>query len=307
MTRTSQPPLARFEERILAELKEAVARQPGLPPAKTRSPRPGRIVMAAAAVGVSASAVAAGLVIATGTGPAGTRAVSYSLAADFLNRAAATARAQNAQLPKPGQVVYLKQFAVVPGPHGGIRGCQVAWFPSPLTGLGVAVLDPVCGPGVPAVPPVLKGFRPSPKAGYIYPALNTLPASPAALRAALYAAAARGGPAWGMPSSASADQIVFSMISRLVQVPLSGSLRAALYEVIARIPGVMLVRNAADAVGRHGTGIVIKWDYPGYGTGTVEIIFAPRTYTVLGEDQIMPGQRVYSANLGSGLVTPPRS
>jgi hypothetical protein len=305
MTRTSQPPLARFEERILAELKEeVVARQPGLPPAKTRRP-PRRIVMAAA-IGVSAS-VAAGLAVATGTSPAGTRAPGYSLAADFLNRAAATARAQNTPLPKPDQAGYLEQLIVSPGPHGGIRECLVNWYPSPLTGLAVTIAGGRCGPGVPPVPSALKSFSPSPKAGYLYPALNTLPTSPAALRAALYAAAARGGAAWSMPSSASADQIVFSFISRLVQVPLSGSLRAALYEVIARIPGVILVRDAVDAAGRHGTGIVMKWDYPGYGMGTAEIIFAPRTYTVLGAGNVMPGQRVYFANLGSGLVTPPGS
>ena len=305
MTRTSQPPLARFEERILAELKEeVVARQPGLPPAKTRRP-PRRIVMAAA-IGVSAS-VAAGLAVATGTSPAATRAPGYSLAADFLNRAAAAARAQDIQLPKPDQVAYLEELIVSPGPHGGIRECLVNWYPSPLTGLAVIVEGGRCGPGVPAVPSALKDLRPSPKLGYLYPPLNTLPTSPAALRAALYAAAARGGAAWSLPSSFSADQIVFSLISKLVQVPLSGSLRAALYEVIARLPGVTLVRNAVDAAGRHGTGIVIKWDFPGYGMGTVEIIFAPRTYTVLGTSNVMPGQRVYFATVGSGLVTPPGS
>jgi hypothetical protein len=275
MTRTSQPPLARFEECILAELKEVVARQPDLPPAKTRRLRPRRIVTAAA-IGVSACVVA-GLAVATGTGPAGTRAPGYSLAADFLNRAAAAARAQNNQLPKPDQVAYQEELIVSPG-------------------LAAMVMGGRCGPGVPAVPSA-KDLRSPPKLGYFYPPLNTLPTSPAALRAALYAAAARGGAAWSLPSSFSADQIVFSLISKLVQVPLSGSLRAALYEVIARLPGVTLVRNAVDAAGRHGTGIVIKWEFPGYGMGTVEIIFAPRTYTVLGT----------SNTVGSGLVTPPGS
>jgi hypothetical protein len=305
MTRTSEPPLAPFEERLLAELKDVVARQPGTPSARARSPRSGRIVMAAA-VGLCA-AVAAGLVIGTGGSPAGTRAVSYSLAADFLNTAAAAARAQNDPLPKPDQAAYLEQLIVSPGPHGGIRECMVTWSPSPLTGLGVYFQDRECGTGVPAVPPGLKDIKPLPTSGYMYPALNTLPTSPAALRAALYAAAARGGAAWSMASSASPDQIVYWIISKLVQVPLSGPLRAALYEVMARIPGVTLIRNAADAAGRHGTGIVMRWHYLGYGMGTLEIIFAPRTYTVLGVDNIMPGQRVYFANLSSGLVTLPGS
>jgi hypothetical protein len=305
MTRTTEP-LAHFEERLLSELKlEVTGRQPGVRQAKSRSPRPRRI-MVAATIGVSA-AVAAGLTVATATAPAGTPAVRYGLAADFLNRAAAVARAQNAPLPRPDQVSYLEYRTVSPGPHGGIRECLVQWSPSPLTGLAGGVVGGKCGPGVPAVPSVLKEMRSPSKPSYLYPALNTLPTSPAALRAALYAAAARGGAAWGLPSVHSADVIVSILIGRLQAVPLSGPLRASLYEVLAQMPGVALVRNAVDAAGRHGTGIVMKWDFPGYGLGTVETIFAPRTYAVLGGDDIMPGLRDYSAIMGSGLVTLPGS
>jgi hypothetical protein len=305
MTRTTEP-LAHFEERLLAELKlEVVGRQAAVRPAKSRSPRPRR-VMVAAAVGVSA-AVAAGLTVATATGPGGTPAVRYSLAADVRNRAAAAARAQNAPLPRPDQVSYTKQPTVSPGPHGGIRDCLVLWSPSPLTGLAGGVGSGGCGPGVPAVPSGLREMRSPSKPSYLYPALNTLPTSPAALRAALYAAAARGGAAWDLPSVHSADVIVDILIGRLMGVPMSGPLSAALYGLLAQMPGATLVPNAVDAAGRHGTGIVMNWDYPGYGLGTVETIFDPRTYAVLGGNNIMPGQRVYFATLGSGLVTLPGS
>jgi hypothetical protein len=305
MTRTSEP-LAHFEERLLAELKqEMTAGQPGVRQAKARSPRSRRIAMTAAIV-VSA-AVAAGLIVATDTAPAGTPAVRYSLAADFLNRAAAAARAQNAPLPKPDQVSYLEQLIVSPGPHGGIRECLVMWSPSPLTGLAGWVMGGKCGPGVPAVPSVLNEMRSPSKPTYLYPALNTLPTTPAALRSALYAAAARGGAAWSLPSVRSANVIVAILIERLMGVPLPGQLRAALYELLARMPGTTLVPNAVDAAGRHGTGIVMKWGYPGYGLGTIETIFARSTFTVLGSANIMPGQRVYFATLASGLVTLPRS
>jgi hypothetical protein len=306
MTRTNEPPLARFEERLLAELKEEVAaRQPGLRPAKARSPRPRRIVIAAAAG--SSAAVTAGLMVATATAPAGTPTVRYSLMADFLNRAAAAARAQNAPLPKPDQASYTEQLIVSPGPNGGIRECLVTWSLSPLTGLAVGVGGGSCGRGVPAVPPGLRDIVPSPKAGHLYPALNTLPTGPAALRAALYAAAARGGAAWSLPTVHSADLIVDMLITRLMGVPLPGSLRAALYELLAQMPGVTLVRNAVDVAGRHGTGIVMKWDYPGYGRGSWETIFAPGTYAILGGGNVMPGQRVYFATLSTGLVTLPGS
>ena len=134
MTSTSEP-LAPFEERLLAELKqELTARPPALRPAKTGSRRPQRVAVAAAAVGLGA-AVAAGLTVATRTTPAGPPAPRYQLAADFLNRAAAAARAQNDPLPRPDQVSYAEQLTVVPGPHGDTRECTVLWSPSPLTGL----------------------------------------------------------------------------------------------------------------------------------------------------------------------------
>lgn len=310
MARTSEP-LAHFEECLLAELKqEVMARQPDARQARSRSPRPRRIMMAAA-IGVSA-AVAAGLTVATvrpgltvATAPAGTPAASYKLAADFLNRAAAAARAQNSPLPQPDQVSYLEQLVVSPGPHGGIRECLVTWSPSPLTGLAGEIGGGRCGPGVPALTPGLAEMRSTSEPSYLYPALNTLPTSPAALRAALYAAAARGGAAWGLPSVHSANVIVAALLEQLLGVPLSGPLRAALYELLAQMPGVTLVPNAVDVAGRHGTGIVMKWDYPGYGLGTMETIFAAGTYAVLGGNNIMPGQRVYFATLGSGLVTLP--
>ncbi|HSZ38781.1 MAG TPA: CU044_5270 family protein [Trebonia sp.] len=313
MTSTSEPPLAHFEERLLLELKaEVAARNPGIQTAGTRAakarPARRRPVMIGAAAGVSA-AVAAGLLVATARTPVPTKTAGYSLAADFLNRAASAARVQDASLPKPDQVSYEEEFVAAPGGAGGYRRCFVNWSPQPLTGLGGGTVGLTCGRGVPAVPPGLKALRSSALAQpqYQYPALNTLPASPAALRAALYAAAARGGAVWGLPTADSADVIVAFLISRIMEAPLSGPVRAALYELLARTPGVTLVRNAVDADGRHGTGILWKWDYPEYGPGTIEVIFNPRTYTVLGGNNVMPGQPSSFAIMGSGLVTLPWS
>jgi hypothetical protein len=307
MSRTSEP-LARFEERLLAELKtEILARQPDLRPAIACSPRPRRVLTTAAVIAVSAAA-AAGLVAGTTATHAGKPAVSYSLAADFLNQAAAAARAKNAPLPGPDQASYLEQVVVSSGPHGRIRrGCNVTWIPSPLTGLAYVAFGK-CGPGVPLVPvSQLKQMASLPNPSYAYPALDTLPTSPAALRAALYAAAARGGAAWHLPAGYSADAIVESLISILITVPMSGPLRAAVYEVLAQVPGVTLDRNAVDVTGRHGIGIIMKLDYPGSLPLTREIIFAPGTFTVLGGSIIMPGMQEKSAIIGNGLVTLPRS
>jgi hypothetical protein len=306
MITSTTEPLAPFEERLLAELKhELTARQPGPRDAMSRSRRPRRMTVAVVAVGLSA-AVAAGVTVATQTAPAGAPAPRYQLAADFLNRAAAAVRAQNDPLPRPDQVSYVDQVTVLPGSHGGTRECTANWYPSPLTGLAGGVVGQ-CGQGVPPMPSFLARLRSPLHPSYLYPALNTLPISPAALRAALYAAAAKGGSAWDLRSGLPTDVIVAVLVGRLLDVPLSGPLRAGLYEVLAQMPGVTLVPNAVDPLGRHGTGILMKWNFPGYGLGTTETIFAPGTYQVLGGGDVMPGQRVSSAIVGEGLVTLPKS
>jgi hypothetical protein len=180
----------------------------------------------------------------------------------FLNRAAAAA-AQNDPLPRPDQVSYAEQLIVAPGPHGGVRECLVTWTPSPLTGLAGGVGGGKCGPGVPAMPSALAQMRSPAHPSYLYPALNTLPTSPAALRTALYAAAAKGGAAWDLPSVHSTDVVVVILVGRLLGVPLSGPLRAGLYELLAQMAGVTLVPNAMDAADRHGAGIIIKRNYRG--------------------------------------------
>lgn len=129
--------------------------------------------------------------------------------------------------------------------------------------------------------------------------------TPAALRAALTTAAGHGGVYWGLPSMPS-DQIVFELTSRLLEAPISGSLRAALYEMIAQLPGVSLVPNATDAAGRHGTGILLQFRSAGHGPSTSMLVVAPGTYEFLGWTDVSPTQVVHTADLSSGLVTLPR-
>jgi hypothetical protein len=167
----------------------------------------------------------------------------YSLAADFLNHAAAAARAQNASPPKADQVFYFKQIQVfyftqpgMPfGPTHPARECLVMWEPSPLTdATGVYFGKDQCTPGVPSLP---TGFRQlfSQATGHWYPAPNSLPTTPATLRDALTVAAGNGDAHWGLPAMPS-DQLIFTLASRLLEAPISGSLRAALYEMIAQLP-----------------------------------------------------------------------
>jgi hypothetical protein len=87
------------------------------------------------------------------------------------------------------------------------------------------------------------------------------------------------------------------------------SLRAALYEVAARIPGVQLVGPANDRIGRHGVAVA-------YVDGKIherhELIFDRRTAALLGEEYVQldgnpygyPAGTVtgYSTYVSSGVV-----
>jgi hypothetical protein len=78
----------------------------------------------------------------------------------------------------------------------------------------------------------------------------------------------------------------------------SPALRASLYEVAARIPGVELVGPATDRIGRHGVAVA-------YVDGKLherhELIFDPRTAALLGEEYVELDGNSYG--YPSGTVT----
>jgi hypothetical protein len=57
--------------------------------------------------------------------------------------------------------------------------------------------------------------------------------------------------------------------------------RAALYEVAARIPGVHLVGDVVDPVGRHGVAVGLTSR-----GGTRTLVFDPSTYALLAEEDV---------------------
>lgn len=309
MTTTAEPPLGQYEERLLAELKEFVGSRPDIAPRVSSPPRRRRVLQAATAVGASA-AVAAGLLIATARGPATTPAAGYSLDA-FLTAAATAARAQQAPLPAPDQAFYDKQLARFPGENTG--RCVLQWSPHPLTGVGERVTEFDAAGGCPSylvgrtILILIERARPNSIKYHLYPALYSLPVRAVPLWSALYAAAARGPAYWNLPRAYTADQVVFTLAGRLLEGPVSGSLRAALFEIIGQLPGVRLIQDATDAIGRHGTGIEMHGlpDKPG-APWTIELVIASHTYQFLGMSYGAVGSLTRYASIGTGLVTVPR-
>jgi hypothetical protein len=133
-------------------------------------------------------------------------------------------------------------------------------------------------------PPVPVTQSPLGNATYDY--LLTLPTDAAALRRIVYAQA-RQGDAQARQEGArdldSVDQEVFGMIDIIVTHNLlPPALRAAFYQILATIPGITVIQNAVDAIGRHGTGVS---DTSGAGTIkqiTLTLIFDTSTHRLLG-------------------------
>jgi hypothetical protein len=89
-------------------------------------------------------------------------------------------------------------------------------------------------------------------------------------------------------------------------------LRAALFRVAARIPGVELVGEATDSAGRKGTAVARTSDDAGF-LNRIELVFDPDTSELLAEREVLlervdwidaePGTVIgYSVYLNSGVV-----
>ena len=138
----------------------------------------------------------------------------------------------------------------VPPPAGGDA---VSWFPLPP------------GPCLGSTPP--RGS---------YEFLTTLPTSPAALRAWIYAN--RDGQ---QPSNEQAWTDIGDLLREMLVPP---ELAAALFRVAATIPGVHVVQHATDAAGRSGIAVA---RYDPSSRSDAELIFSPHTYRLLGERAVL--------------------
>jgi len=329
-----------FEERLLTELKFVVAEQAAAIPEPARPSRsafparlrrtgvgvrasragtgPPRPRARAALAGALTVALAAGLAIATVAHPGARKPASpqYSLVADFLNRAAAAARAQSSPPPHAGQLFYVELFMQTPYPPD--HQCLVMWFspdgkPAGNTFRTYSPGGHPCGNGTPAPP---NRVYLMPGLGAYYPDPSSLPTDPGALLARLDQDASRDGQKYeSISGPSSRNDIVFDLITRLLQGPIPGALRAALYEASARVPGVVLVPHVADLLGRHGTAISRKQSYaPGAPMGG--FILDTTTYRFLGTTAIGPPARgthgettvvVPTAVLRTGIVNAPHA
>jgi hypothetical protein len=124
---------------------------------------------------------------------------------------------------------------------------------------------------------------------------RSLPTDPDALYATLHDAAVGHGN--------STDAEMFTLVGDSLREPgASPKLRASLYEVAARIPGVELVGPATDRLGRHGVAVA---DVDGKIHERHELIFDRRTSALLGEQytELEGNPYAYPAGTVTGYAT----
>ncbi len=130
--------------------------------------------------------------------------------------------------------------------------------------------------------------------GYGIIDLASLPTQPAALLAAIK----RQVDARERPAASSVS--VFEWIAdRLLFASTSSSLRAALYRVIAHLPGVTLLGWQTDRLGRRGIAVTISRAEVGDETTRRELVFDPTTGEPLQTELIQTAALPSGAGTGS--------
>jgi hypothetical protein len=277
----------------------------------------------AAAAGLAAALAAGALTaVAVTSGPAA-RAPQVVTVADLANLAAAAAARQPAV--RPGQWVYRQtelsgfhapfltwataddqtEAALTQDTHGKVVvcRCELLWVHSSHPRL---------------LPAKLRKHSPAIFHVLSYQELLSAPSTPRALLAAIHRGELRWhqvpahpGRGWTALSIAQEPfQDIADMLSNYVPPP---AVTANLYRALAFIPGVRVVRNAVDAAGQHGIGLLLPGhQLPRYRMAT-EIILNPRSHQIMGsQTEWWPPRRTgkpqwfnRSALLSQALVSGP--
>jgi len=293
LTAEAETPAARA---LLERIVDTSAR----PARRSRGRRHGRLALPAAAAIVGAVALAVTL---SGGGKGG----AEPAAAATLHRVAGVARTRPQLVPRPGQYLYTKSVdayldttvpggagtaynVLVPhvretwlGPDGG-RLYETSGTPSFLTARD---RERWIADGSPSLtePPAETPLSPAKPLD--------LPSDPDALYAVLAHAAAGHGD--------SLNGEMFTLVGdSLRETSATPAQRSALYQVVARIPGVTLVGETTDSAGRPG--IAVARDDHGFRS---TLVFDPQTSALLSEETIAlaGNQQGFAAGTRVGYAT----
>jgi hypothetical protein len=287
---------------LLAEIERRPNRQPTSKHPRSRRPRVSSL--GALSLAAAFAAVAAGVIVSFSL-RGGAANPPPAAAAVVLRRAAIAAEASGGpgQL-RPGEYWYVKSIWTTPGvqlaEHPG-RGADTignalstytreAWIGldrpgrvvsqvvGPITFLSAAARQQWIRAGRPRELPGYNGSLPPNAFIMPYRQLLELPTNVDALWQLLYREAGRGSAAWKRHE-------MFTEIGDLLREdPIPAKVRAALYLVAARIPGIQMLGPTRDAVGRPALAVALNDTFDGERD---ELLFDPKTSALLGERSVV--------------------
>jgi hypothetical protein len=254
-----------------------------------------RLAVTGAAI-AAAAAVTVAVISPAAPGPA-TR-IRLDAAAVLLHRAAAAALA--APAPGPGQFVYIDVHAA--GSRGKSLYRQQMWL-SASNGFhpGTVVQTPcsvMTSRQCTMVDPQVSGDWGMPT----YALVKTLPSDPGALLRSLANHSVCAFSVLHADTPHAAYSEVYNILNSVYVLPPASG--AALFNAAARIPGVTVLRRVTDAAGGQGIAVAMTGratvaaptQNPGLGPVLqYELIFNPRTYRLIGLQEVTPAGTVEHA------------
>jgi hypothetical protein len=320
--RELHPPVADSADPTLARAALLAAIERAENPRVRRQRRRRRRWAPVGALGVAA-AVAVGVIVALSL-RGGAANPPPAAAALVLRRAAVAAEASGGpRRLRPGEYWYVESIWTTPGvqfdEHPGNGGDTIvdalsryerqAWIGLDRPGNVVShVVGPIIFLSAAARrqwiqlgrPPELPGYNgPLPANAFIrpYAQLLALPTHVDALWQMLYRGAGTGNAAWKRHE-------MFTEIGDLLREdPIPARVRAALYLVAARIPGIKLLGLTRDAIGRPALAVALNDTFDGERD---ELLFDPKTSALLGERSVVvkppPAYHVKPGTVWSGAT-----
>jgi hypothetical protein len=139
--------------------------------------------------------------------------------------------------------------------------------------------------------------------GNLYSYLQSLPTTPAALRAVIeHNVANRPGPTTGPFASAAKPALWNAIQVTLTTCVLPPKLLAAVYGILATEPGVRFDKSVTDNAGQTGVGFYVMRHFLGRTSEDV-IMINPTTYAYLGGETFSPTTQTWSFKVGGKTVT----
>jgi hypothetical protein len=298
--------------------------------AGSRSRRHLRLPLLPASIGLVSAAAVAAVVVLLVAGPRGSVVQPESAAAAVLQRAALTAEASGGpRVLRAGEYWYVHsrdtRLGVVLGPTAhplvivdarssedrqvwigrGVRSWLSTRAVGPIQFLSASAREQWVRAGRPKQR-LGPGNSPLPADAFDMPykQLIALPTNVDALWQVVKHRAGRGSAAWQRHE-------MFTVIGDLLREdPVPARVRAALYRVAAKIPGIQLLGLTHDGLGRPALDVALNDSYDG---NREELLFDPRTANLLGERttvvnppskfHVRPGTIVYeSTYISSGIA-----